>query len=124
MTTRKWAAALFVLAMCATVRAAELDHARKVTLARVPEGGIQPQVMVDSKGVIHLVYYKGDPGHGDLYYVCSRDNGASFSAPLRVNSVEGSAVAAGNIRGARLAIGKNARVHVAWNGSHAAGPAG
>jgi hypothetical protein len=56
--------------------------------------------------------------HGDLYYVRSRDGGATFSAPLQVNSQPGSAIAAGNIRGAHIAVGKNGRVHVAWNGSH------
>jgi len=99
--------------------AAEINLSRKVTLTRVPDGGIQPQVMVDAGGVVHMVYYKGDPGHGDLYYVRSRDGGATFSAPLRVNSQPGSAIAAGNIRGGHIAVGKNGRVHVAWNGSHA-----
>jgi len=82
----------------------------------------KPQVAVDSAGVVHLVYFKGDPGHGDLYYVCSRDGCATFAAPLRVNSTPGSSIATGNIRGAHLAIGKNARVHVAWNGSRALTP--
>jgi hypothetical protein len=36
---------------------------------------------------------------------------------LRVNSQQGSAIAAGAIRGAHLAVGRNGRVHVAWNGS-------
>src|SRR6185503_6702150 len=110
--------ALLALSICEVQRAAEIDHARKVTLARVPDAGIQPQVAVDTAGVVHMIYYKGDPGEGDLYYVRSRDVGATFSAPLAVNSGRGSAVAAGNIRGGHLAVGKNGRVHVAWNGSH------
>src|SRR5260221_7274384 len=108
--------ALSVLAVQAS--AAEIDPARKVTLMRVPNGGIQPQVAVDAGGAVHMVYYKGDPGHGDLYYLRSRDGGATFSAPMQVNSQPGSAIAAGNIRGAHIALGKNGRVHVAWNGSH------
>jgi hypothetical protein len=116
--------ALFALSICEVQHAAELDHARKVALVRVPDAGIQPQVAVDETGVVHMIYYKGDPGQGDLYYVRSRDGGATFSAPLAVNSVRGSAVAVGNIRGAHLAIGKNGRVHVAWNGAHQDNPAG
>src|SRR5258708_3049349 len=108
--------ALSVLAVQAS--AAEIDPARKVTLMRVPNGGIQPQVAVDAGGAVHMVYYKGDPGHGDLYYVRSRDGGATFLAPMQVNSQPGSAIAAGNIRGAHIALGKHGRVHVAWNGSH------
>jgi hypothetical protein len=102
--------------------AAEIGRTGKVTLNRVPDGGIQPQMVVDYAGAVHLIYFKGDPGHGDLYYVRSRDGGATFSAPLRINSTRGSAIATGNIRGAHLAIGKNARVHIAWNGSHALTP--
>jgi hypothetical protein len=84
---------------------------------RVPDRGIQPQVSVDDKGVLHLIYFRGDPRHGDIYYVRSSDYGDTFSRPLRVNSVPESAIAIGNIRGAQMAVGKNARVHVAWNAS-------
>jgi hypothetical protein len=114
---------LFSLALATSYApAAETGQTGKVTLRRVPDGGIQPQVAVGSAGVVHLIYFNGDPAHGDLCYVRSRDGGVTFSAPLRVNSTPGSAVATGNIRGAHLAIGKNARVHVAWNGSHALTP--
>jgi hypothetical protein len=88
----------------------------KVTLVRAPEKGIQPQAVVDGKGVAHLIYFKGQPGHGDVFYVRAQ-KGGGFSEPLRVNSEPGSAIATGNIRGAHLAVGKNGRVHVAWMGS-------
>jgi hypothetical protein len=96
----------------------------RVTFVRVPNGGIQPQVAVDGKGVVHMVYFSGEAMHGDLFYVRSENTGAAFSNPLRVNSRPGDAVATGNIRGAHLAIGKNGRVHVAWNGSQQAEPKG
>ncbi|MHB1424275.1 MAG: hypothetical protein ACYC3I_13965 [Gemmataceae bacterium] len=98
-------------------RAAEAERAGKVKRLRVPNRGIQPQVVVDGKGVLHMIYFQGDPRHGDIYYVRSRDEGGTFSRPLRVNSVQGSAIAIGNIRGAHLAVGKKGRIHVAWNGS-------
>ncbi len=90
-----------------------------VTYMRVPNGGIQPQV-VEQDGIVHLLYFSGEPEHGDLSYVQSRDYGRTFSAPLRVNSNPGSAIAVGNMRGGQLAIGRNGRVHVAWYGSSAA----
>jgi hypothetical protein len=124
LETRWQLAAVMSCILLGSAFAAEIDHSRIVTLARVPDGGIQPQVAVDSAGAAHMVYYKGDPGHGDLYYVRSGDAGATFSAPLRVNSRPGSAIAMGNIRGAHVAIGKSGRVHVAWNGSHSLAPAG
>jgi hypothetical protein len=89
-----------------------------VTTIRVPNNGIQPQIATDGKGVLHMVYFTGDKGAGDLYYVRSSDGGATFSEPMKVNSHPGSAIAAGNIRGAHIAIGRNGRVHVAWNGTY------
>ena len=91
---------------------------------RVPDAGIQPQVAVDTAGTLHLIYFKGDPSHGDLFYTRSADSGATFSPSIRVNSHAGSAIAIGTIRGAQMAIGKNNRVHIAWNGSSAAEPKG
>jgi hypothetical protein len=121
------AAFLTAVAMAFVVQADPLtpaaEHAGKVERLRVPNGGIQPQVVMDSKGVLQMIYYHGDPRHGDIFYVRSSDEGHTFSRPLRVNSVQGSAIAIGNIRGAHLAVGKGGRVHVAWNGSGKGGPA-
>lgn len=95
----------------------------KVTLLRVPNGGIQPQAAVDAKGTVHLIYFAGEPRGGDIFYVRSSD-GQRFSKPLRVNSQAGSAIAIGTIRGAHLAVGKGGRVHVAWMGADKAEPRG
>jgi hypothetical protein len=100
--------------------ASEKDTGR-IRLYRIPNGTIQPQVAVDDRGTLHLVYYTGDAHHGDLFYARSKDGGASFSPALHVNK-GGTAIAAGTIRGAQLALGKAGRVHVAWNGSTDAGP--
>ncbi len=94
-----------------------------VTVVRVPHGGIQPQVVMGPRGILHLLYFAGDPKAGDLFYVKSADYGATWSRAVRVNSTPGSAVALGTIRGGQIAIGRNGRVHVAWNGSSAV-PAG
>src|SRR5262249_26318761 len=101
----------------AVARAGDLPTQDKIKLVRVPNEGIQPQVALDDRGTMHLIYYKGDAKGGDVFYVTSKDGGSTFSAPLRVNNVPESAVAAGTIRGAQLAIGRNGQVHVAWNGS-------
>jgi len=94
--------------------------APKVSLVRTPDNGIQPQAAVDREGMVHLIYYKGDAGGGDVFYVRQPATGEDFSKPIRVNSRSGSAIAAGTIRGAQLAIGKNGRVHVVWNGGKGA----
>lgn len=118
------------MAVLATVPVAALlaplvtEAAPGVKTLRVPGGGIQPQVVADGAGTVHLIYFRGPPASGDVYYVRSRDGGETFGPPLRVNHQKGSAVAVGNIRGPQVAVGKNGRVHVAWNGSGKARPRG
>lgn len=94
------------------------------SVLRVPNGGIQPQVLVEANGTIDLLYFSGDAKNGDLFFVRSKDAGKTFSTPLRVNSQAGSAFAIGTIRGGQMAVGENGRVHVAWNGSGMAQPLG
>jgi hypothetical protein len=87
-----------------------------VTLVRMPDGGIQPQALIDRQGVVHSIYYKGDAGNGDIFYVRQLPDQKTFSKPIKVNTRPGSAMVMGTIRGAQLALGRNGRVHVAWNG--------
>jgi hypothetical protein len=100
---------------------ADKDIQGNVRICRVPANGIQPQAAIDSRGTHHLVYHTGDAHHGDLYYTRSQEGGISFSPALPVNQGR-SAIAAGTIRGAQLALGRDERVHVAWNGSNNDGP--
>jgi len=104
--------------------AAAAEVATPITLLKTPNDGIQPQAKVDSKGALHLIYFKGKPLAGDIFYVRSQSNASTWSAPIRVNSQPGSAIAMGTICGAQIAIGKGGRVHVAWNGSGVAEPKG
>ena len=105
-------------------RFARAEGVGTVTLMPTPNGGIQPQTAVDSRGAVHLLYYKGDPAAGDLFYARMQPGETRFSAPIQVNSQPGSAIAMGTIRGGQIAVGANDRVHVAWNGSNKAGPKG
>lgn len=118
-----WTAALSAIAalffVVSLARANKVkEQVQLVSTIRMPNGGIQPQIAIDDKGVLHVVYFSGEAAHGDLYYVRSGDRGATFSLPIRVNSHPGSAIATGNIRGAHVALGRNGRVYVAWNGTY------
>src|SRR6266851_2131939 len=93
------------------------DGAPQVRLLRTPDSGIQPQAAVDAKGVVHVIYFKGDPKGGDIFYVRREPAQNDFSRPLPVNSHPHTAMAIGTIRGAQLAVGKNGRIHVAWDGT-------
>jgi hypothetical protein len=105
---------------CFSIAAMGAAQSPSVAVERAPNGGIQPQAARGSDGALHVLYFKGDARAGDLFYVRRESGEARFSAPLRVNSEPGSAVAAGTIRGGQLALGKGDRPHVAWNGSQQA----
>jgi hypothetical protein len=100
-----------------------------VMVRGTPGGGIQPQAAIDAAGVIHLVAFQGPAGGGDLSYVrIEPGQGQSqeqerIAGPIRVNSQPQTAVAMGTIRGAQLALGRQGRVHVVWNGTPKAEPA-
>ena len=106
---------------CSTGPAAE--QSEKVTLLETPNGGIQPQAVISPDGAINLIYFKGEPGGGDVFYASAEPGQGKFSESIRVNSQPGSAVAMGTIRGAQIALGSQGRVHVAWNGTGEARPA-
>lgn len=113
---RHFSNAARIFALCFLSLAATAAEPARVTLVRTPDGGIQPQAAVDRQGVVHLIYYKGDARNGDIFYVRQQPGQEGFSKPIQVNTRPGSATAAGTIRGAQMALGKNGRVHVAWNG--------
>jgi hypothetical protein len=116
MMTRRQAALALSAAFTSWAAENKPESGERVRLLRAPEGGLQPQVATDDRGALHLVYYRGDAHHGNLFYVRSTDHGATFSPAIPVNQ-PGSA---GTIRGAQLAIGQAGRVHVAWKGSNEA----
>ncbi len=110
---RQALAVMALLLVVGTTRAAD----KAVAVLQTPDDGIQPQAVVDANGVLHLLYFKGKPIGGDLFYVRREPGKERFSEPVAVNSVADSAMAMGSIRGGQLAVGKGGRVHVAWNGT-------
>lgn len=119
---RVWLAARLALFLVGFgLRWTTFAAAGKVDLVRTPNDGIQPQALVDVRGTHHLIYFKGDPQGGNVFYVRQEPGKESFSAPMRVNTQDRCAVAVGTIRGAQMALGRNGRVHVAWNSNHASG---
>ena len=93
-----------------------IAHGADVRTERVPEGGVQPQVVSGPDGILHLVYLKTEAKGSDVCHAWKHPGTQDWSAPVKVNTLPGSAVATGTIRGAQFAIGKDSTVHVVWNG--------
>ena len=98
----RWAAGagLFTLGVLLTLGCRALVPARaaagraaaaRVEVVKTPNGGIQPQAVIDAAGTLHLVYFKGKPSAGDLFYQRRLPGQSAWSEPLRVNTQPGSA---------------------------------
>ena len=120
--TRRHAGLVCASALAGFVAATRASAPERVRVRRIPDGALQPQVAIDGQGKLHLAYFTGEPRQGNLFYAVSNDRGATFSRAIPVNSEPGSAIATGTIRGAQIALGKNGRAHIAWNGSKSDGP--
>jgi hypothetical protein len=90
-----------------------------VRFERVPDAGIQPQV-ISENGKLHLLYFKGDAMGGDVFYATRAIGETNFTKPIKVNQRAGSAIAAGTMRGPQMAVGANETVHVVWMGGNGA----
>lgn len=86
----------------------------------VPEKGLQPEVAVAKDGAVHLVYLRGEPKAAEVRHTW-RQPGKAWQPSQTVNSVAGSGIAMGSIRGPQLALGGQGAVHVLWNGAAAHG---
>lgn len=100
-----------------------LAPAASVELSETPEHGLQPRMLVDPHGTLHVLWYAGDSRGGDVFHAV-RNPDKSWGTPVRVNSEPGSAIAAGTIRGAQAVLGRDGHIHVVWNGSGAKLPKG
>ena len=110
--------AAFVLCIAISLAAIRsVAAAPKVELLRTPGGGIQPQAVAGADGTVHLIYFAGAAEGGNLFYARAAAGSGSFSKPVRVNTQPNDVMATGTIRGGQLAVGKNGRAHVVWNGS-------
>ena len=103
---------------------AQTPRLPRVELMRTPGGGIQPQTAVDSRGVLHMIYFTGDAAAGNIEYVQRAPGAEAFSKPIRVNSQPESALAVGTVRGPQMALGTFGQVDVVWFGSDKASPRG
>jgi len=101
---------LLPLVLCAAVAAAG-----PVTLLEVPDAGVQPQALVDTKGKLHLLFLSGPAGESDVFHTTLNPKTKTFAKPTRGNHTAGNAVAMGSIRGAQGAWGRDGRLHVVWN---------
>lgn len=83
---------------------------------RTPQQGRVPEVALDQQGVLHLAYGKDQDG----YYVQSRDQGKTFTAPVKINQ-RASTITVGAERGVKIALGKDGVIHAVWLGHYQKG---
>ena len=75
-------AILFVALLTPVCAAAAETTAPEVDIVHLPRGALVPSVVLDAKGVLHVVYARDM----NAYYVRSADDGKTFTEPVKVNS--------------------------------------
>ncbi len=98
------------------VWAGMMVNAQPIIPISTPNQGRVPEIAYDKNGTLHLTYGK----ENDAFYVNSRDNGKTFSAPVKLNQRAGT-VTVGGERGAKIVIGKNGIIHSVWLGHYKMG---
>lgn len=107
-----------LLALCC---AAALRAGGEVEIVRAPDGAVQPHVVADAQGTLHLVYFLVDPATtkrkrfmqtGDLFYATRAAGADGWSEPLRVNHRRSMV---SRMSAPRIAVSGTAEVHVAWS---------
>lgn len=91
------------------------DAAPPVVLGRVPDGGIQPQLISDREGGVRLLYYKhlnSDSKQGHLYYRKYVAVSQRWLKPIQVATT--AYRNAGTIGRASMALDDRGRLHVSW----------
>ncbi len=91
------------------VIAGEAGKPPSVGIVQVPDGGFVPDVVMDARNVLHMVYAH----NRNAYYVQSADNGATFSPPVRINA-EGTVEFKMGERGPKLSVGRDGVIHTVW----------
>ncbi len=102
----------FVAHFCVLLPGAETQASAAqpaVRMVKAPAGCFVPDVAVDAKGVLHMVYAL----NLQAYYIQSADNGTTFTAPVQVNSAGTVCFKMGE-RGPKLAVGSDGVIHVVW----------
>lgn len=87
-----------------------------VSIVGMPTGSIAPSAVVDSSGILHVVY----GSNHNAFYIRSTDNGRTFTQPVKVNST-GTVETEMGERGPKLAVGKDGVIHVVWMDDWATG---
>lgn len=85
------------------------DLRASVRVVQLPDEALVPEVAVDSKGSLHVVYGKDD----NAFYTRSVDDGKNFELSIQLTIPEATAVVGGE-RGPKIAIGKDDAIHVVW----------
>ena len=86
-----------------------------VSLARVPDVGIQPQLVSDRHGHVHLLYYRADggsPEQGHLYYRKYAQSSQRWLDPIQVSTTPYRN--SGTIGRASMLVDDTNRIHVSW----------
>ena len=105
--------------LCVLFALVSLAHAApELVVEPTPDGGLQPRLVVDESGSVHLLYFKkriDRPGarEGNLYYRQYQADAGRWGNPVKVSSSAFNLQTV-SIARAAMAVDAQGRVHVVW----------
>lgn len=95
-----------------------MTTAAEISVQPTPDGGLQPRIVVDQSGNVHLLYFKRrinrpDAREGNLYYRQYMPDTRQWGIPVKVSS-QAYNLQTVSISRADMAVDGDGRVHVVW----------
>lgn len=108
----------FVVVLFLLCGAADAASRANVEILKTPDGGLQPRLLNDASGDIHLMYFKKrlsrpDAREGSLYYRQYDQQRQAFGSPVKISS-GAFPLQTVSISRAAIAIDGEGRVHAIW----------
>lgn len=88
--------------------------ASDVLLDKLGPGQLAPVLLTDAEDTLHLLYFEGPAKGGDIFYRQRAARADMFSDPVKVNSLNNTAMAVGGVRAPDMAVTADGQVHVIW----------
>ncbi len=115
--SRPWRG-FFLIALLCLCNPLSTTFAQSVLVQQAPDSGLQPRLISQTDGSVHLLYFKKrldrpDAREGNLYYRQWDETLGAFGLPLKVSS-EAFPLQTVSISRAAMALDSSGRVHVVW----------
>ena|SRR5690242_8998611 len=108
---------ILALAISSSTAQAQVVFSPTVNVSNDTGNSQAPQIAVDARGNINIVWLDNSPGNFSVFFSRSSDGGATFSQPSNLSNNPG-----GSASGPQIGVDSNGNIYVAWFDSNSGNP--